>query len=65
MTKNDHNSANPPALPYGSSDAVGTSVPIEKMNMMQRIRYISDYFFALAERERKKGDRADVKLIFT
>jgi hypothetical protein len=45
------------------ADAVGTSVPIEKMNMLQRIRYVSDYFFALAERERKKGDRADVRLI--
>ncbi len=33
------------------------------MNMMQRIRYVSDYCFALAERERKKGDRADVRLI--
>ena len=50
-----------PALPYASG--VGTSVPIEKMNMMQRIRYVSDYCFALAERERKKGDRADVRLI--
>jgi hypothetical protein len=45
------------------ADAVGASVPIEKMNMLQRIRYVSDYCFALAERERKKGDRANVRLI--
>jgi len=45
------------------ADAVGTSVPIEKMNMVQRIRYVSDYCFALAERERKKGDRADLRFI--
>jgi hypothetical protein len=45
------------------AEAAGTSVPIEKMNLVQRIRYASDCFFALAERERKKGDRADVRLI--
>ena len=44
-------------------DAGGPSIPIEKMNMLQRLRYASDYFFALAERERKKGDRANVTVI--
>jgi hypothetical protein len=43
--------------------AGGTSMPIEEMNMLQRLRYASDYFFALAERERKKGDRGDVRVI--
>jgi hypothetical protein len=45
-------------------DAGGTSMPIEKMSMLQRLRYTSDYFFTLAESERKKGNRADVKVIF-
>jgi hypothetical protein len=44
-------------------DAGGTSMPIEKMSMLQRLRYASDYFFGLAERERKKGDRGDVTVI--
>ncbi len=44
-------------------DAGGPSIPIEKMNMLQRLRYASDYFFALAERERKKGDRANAAVI--
>jgi hypothetical protein len=46
------------------ADAAGTSVPIEKMNMLQRIRYVSNYFFALAESERRKGNRADVMVVF-
>jgi hypothetical protein len=41
----------------------GTSMPIEGMNMLQRLRYVSDYFFGLAERERKRGDRADLAVI--
>jgi hypothetical protein len=44
-------------------DAGGTSMPIEEMNMLQRLRYASDYFFALAERERKRGDRGDLAVI--
>ena len=46
------------------ADAAGTSVPIEKMNMLQRIRYVSNYCFALAESERRKGNRADVMVVF-
>ena len=45
-------------------DAGGPSIPIEKMNMLQRLRYASDYFFAQAESERKKGHRANVTRIF-
>ncbi len=41
-------------------DAGGPSVPIEQMDMLQRLRYVTDYFLTLAERERKKGDRGDV-----
>jgi hypothetical protein len=41
-------------------DAGGPSMPIETMSMLQRLRYASDYFFTQAERERKKGDRADL-----
>ena len=38
------------------ADAAGTSVPTEKMNMLQRIRYVSDYCFALAgARAQKRG----------
>jgi hypothetical protein len=44
-------------------DAGGPSIPIEKMNMLQRLRYASDCFFALAECERKKGDRANAAVI--
>jgi hypothetical protein len=46
------------------ADAAGTSVPIEKMNMLQRLRYASNYCFALAESERRKGNRADVMVVF-
>lgn len=35
-------------------------VPIVELNMLQRIRYASDFYFVHAEDERKKGDRADV-----
>jgi hypothetical protein len=45
------------------ADVPGTSVPIEKMNMLQRIRYVSNYCFALAESERRKGNRADVMVV--
>jgi hypothetical protein len=45
-------------------DAGGPSIPIEKMNMLQRLRYASDYFLALAESERKKGHHANVMFIF-
>jgi hypothetical protein len=44
------------------SDAGGTSMPIEKMSPLQRLRYASDCFFTLAERERKRGDRADLRV---
>jgi hypothetical protein len=36
---------------------------VTSMNALQRVRYASDYLFELAERERKKGDRADVVLV--
>jgi hypothetical protein len=45
------------------SDAGGPSVPIENMSPLERLRYASDYFFTLAERERKRGDRADLGVI--
>jgi hypothetical protein len=45
-------------------DAGGPSIPIETMNMLQRLQYASNYFFALAESERKKGHRANVMFIF-
>jgi hypothetical protein len=41
-------------------DAGATSMAIEQMSPLQRLRYASDYFFTLAERERKKGNRGDV-----
>ena len=44
-------------------DAGGPSIPVEKMNMLQRLRFASDCFFSMAERERKKGDRANVTVI--
>jgi hypothetical protein len=34
-------------------------IPVAKLNMLQRLRFASEYFFTLAEREREKGDRAD------
>jgi hypothetical protein len=36
---------------------------VTSMNALQRLRYASDYLFTLAERERKKGDRADVTFV--
>jgi hypothetical protein len=50
-------------LAAAPSDAGGPSVPIEKMSPLERLRYASDYFFTLAERERKRGDRADLGVI--
>jgi hypothetical protein len=38
-------------------------VPIVEFNMLQRLRCTSDFFFTLAEREREKGDCADVTFI--
>jgi hypothetical protein len=44
------------------SDAGGPSMPIEKMSPLERLRHASDCFFTLAERERKRGDRADLRV---
>jgi hypothetical protein len=52
-----------PRRRYRRAAAPRDAVPIEKMSMLQRLRYASDYFFWLAERERKKGDRGDVTVI--
>jgi hypothetical protein len=46
------------------ADAAGTSMPIEKMSMLQRLRYAGDYCFARAESERRKGNRANVMVVF-
>ncbi|MGY3408434.1 hypothetical protein ACVWZV_004547 [Bradyrhizobium sp. GM5.1] len=44
-------------------DATRISVPIVELNSLQRLRYASDCCFALAEREREKGDRADLMFV--
>ena len=36
---------------------------LTRMNALQRQRYVSDYFFRLAEGERAKGDRADITFV--
>lgn len=44
-------------------DATRIPVPIVELNSVQRLRYASDWCFTLAERERKKGDHADLMLV--
>jgi hypothetical protein len=40
-----------------------TCVSVLKLDLLQRLRYASDFFFSLAEREREKGDRADLTFV--
>ncbi len=42
----------------------GAETAAEDMNMLQRLRYASDFFFAQAEREMKKRGRVDTKSVF-
>ena len=44
-------------------DVTCAPVPTVEFSMLQRLRFTSDYCFALAERERKKGDLANLAFV--